>query len=109
VQEAEDIESLRGVGGVNQVAPVITSSLTCKAGINTYDTTVYGTTEGYDTIRNYTLSSGRFITASDVENRNSVCVIRLSLCSMTGSLSEVRCGPTLGRLLVLALNISDVL
>ncbi len=73
--DLDDIESLRGVGGVNQVAPLISSSLTCKAGINTYDTTVYGTTEGYDTIRNYALSSGRFITASDVENRSSVCVI----------------------------------
>jgi len=73
--DLDDIQALRGVGGVNQVAPVISSSLTCKAGINTYDTTVYGTTEGYDAIRNYTLSTGRFITASDVENRNSICVI----------------------------------
>ena len=73
--DLDDIQALRGVGGVNQVAPVISSSLTCKAGINTYDTTVYGTTEGYDTIRNYTLSTGRFVTASDVENRNSICVI----------------------------------
>jgi putative ABC transport system permease protein len=70
-----EIESLRGTGGVNQVAPVISSSLTCKAGINTYETTVYGTTEGYDTIRDYELSTGRFITASDVENRSSICVI----------------------------------
>lgn len=71
----DDIETLRGVGGVNQVAPLISSSLTCKAGINTYETTVYGTTEGYDSIRSYTLSSGRFITASDVSNRSSVCVV----------------------------------
>lgn len=73
--DLEDIESLRGVGGVNQVAPLISSSLTLKAGINTYETTVYGTTEGYDVIRNYELSAGRFITASDVKNRSSVCVI----------------------------------
>ena len=73
--DLDDIESLRGVGGVGQVAPVISSSLTLKAGINTYEATVYGTTEGYDVIRNYELSTGRFITASDVENRNSVCVI----------------------------------
>ena len=68
--DLEDIEALRGVGGVNQVAPVISSSLTLKAGINTYETTVYGTTEGYDEIRNYELSAGRFITASDVKNRS---------------------------------------
>jgi putative ABC transport system permease protein len=73
--DLEDIEALRGVGGVNQVAPVISSSLTLKAGINTYETTVCGTTEGYDEIRNYELSAGRFITASDVKNRSSVCVI----------------------------------
>ena len=73
--DLDDIESLRGVGGVNQVAPVISSSLTLKAGINTYEATVNGTTEGYDVIRNYELSTGRFITASDVENRSSVCVI----------------------------------
>lgn len=71
----DDIESLRGVNGVSQVAPVISSALTLKAGINTYEATVYGTTEGYDVIRNYELSTGRFITASDVENRSSVCVI----------------------------------
>ncbi len=73
--DLSDIESLRGVGGVNQVAPVISSTLTAKAGINTYEATVYGTTEGYDEIRGYTLSDGRFITASDVGNRSSVCVI----------------------------------
>ncbi len=73
--DLDDIESLRGVGGVGQVAPVISSSLTLKAGINTYEATVYGTAEGYDVIRNYELSTGRFITASDVENRSSVCVI----------------------------------
>ena len=71
----DEIEALRGKSGVGEVSPVISSSLTLKAGINTYDTTVYGVTEGYDTIRNYALSTGRFITASDVENRSSVCVV----------------------------------
>jgi putative ABC transport system permease protein len=73
--DLEDIEALRGTGGVDQVAPLISSSLTTKAGINTYEATVYGTTEGYDQIRGYSLTAGRFITASDVSNRSNVCVI----------------------------------
>lgn len=73
--DLDDLRTLEGVNGVDQVAPLITSSLTLKAGINTYTANVTGTTDGYDTIRGYTLSSGRFITESDVENRSSVCVI----------------------------------
>lgn len=73
--ELEDVQALAGTGGVSKTAPLISTSLTTKAGINTYTATVYGTTEGYDVIRGYSLSDGRFIAQSDVENRSSVCVI----------------------------------
>lgn len=77
--ELEDLENLRGKGGVNCVSPQITSSRTLKADINTYTATVQGVTEGYDTIRGYTVQSGRFITASDVANRSYVCVVGVTV------------------------------
>lgn len=73
--ELEEIEALRGVGGISEVAPMISSTQTVKGGINSHSTTVEGTTAGYDTIRNYGVSQGRFITQSDVDNRSAVCVI----------------------------------
>ncbi|MDO4547494.1 MAG: ABC transporter permease [Clostridia bacterium] len=77
--ELEDLEELRGVGGVNLVSPLITSSMTLKADTNTYTATVQGATEGYDTIRGYTVSNGRFITAADVDNRSYVCVVGVTV------------------------------
>ncbi|MGI6173832.1 MAG: ABC transporter permease [Christensenellales bacterium] len=75
----ENLEKLRGIGGVDCVSPQIKSSETLKANINTYTATVQGVTEGYDKIRGYTVQSGRFITASDVENRSYVCVVGVTV------------------------------
>ncbi len=77
--ELSDLENLRGKGGVDCVSPLITSSLTLKAGTNTYTATVQGATQGYDTIRGYTTSSGRFISAADVSNRSYVCVVGVTV------------------------------
>jgi putative ABC transport system permease protein len=77
--ELKDLESLRGKGAVNCVAPLITSSMTLKAGTNTYTAQVQGTTEGYDIIRGYGIQRGRFITASDVHGRSYVCVVGVTV------------------------------
>jgi putative ABC transport system permease protein len=75
----EELEDLRDKGNVNEVAPLITSTLTAKYSTNTHSTTVEGTTQGYDDIRGYVVSSGRFITSTDVDNRAYVCVVGVTV------------------------------
>ncbi len=71
----EELMELRGQGGVSGIAPTLSSSLTLKAGTNTHDTTVEGTTPDYETIRNVSVASGRFIIDMDVSRRNAVAVV----------------------------------
>ena len=75
----EEINSLRGKGGVNLTAPQIQDTLTVKMGTNTYSTTVEGTTEGYDKIRGLEIASGRFLSEPDDTNRNPVCIVGVTV------------------------------
>ena len=77
--ELDDILALQGQGSVKYVAPLITSSMTLKAGTNTYTASVQGTTEGYADIRGLGVSSGRFISSSDVSSRSYVCVVGVTV------------------------------
>ena len=61
---------------IAHVAPYTRISGTIKAGVTTYDDgQVIGTTQGYDAIRGYGLSQGRFITQPDLDNRIFVAVL----------------------------------
>ena len=61
---------------IAHVAPYTRISGTIKAGVTTYDDgQVIGTTQGYDAIRGYGLSQGRFITQHDLDNRIFVAVL----------------------------------
>jgi putative ABC transport system permease protein len=61
---------------ISGIAPVISQSVTAKAGDITYsDGTVEATVPGYDTIRNLSVASGRFLTQPDLDNRSYVCVV----------------------------------
>ena len=73
--ELDEIMNLRNQGFVNTTAPVIQSTMIAKSGGNTHSTTIYGTTDGYDQIRSYTMALGRFLTQADVSSRSAVCVI----------------------------------
>ncbi len=75
----EDLNSLRGVGGVGEVSPLISSNSKAKAGTNTYDTSVEGAALGYDTIRSLTVANGRFLTQSDLDRRGAVAVLGTEL------------------------------
>ncbi len=77
--ELDEIMNLRGKGAVNLVAPQIQSSMVTKAGGNSHTTTVYGTTDELDLIRGYNMAVGRFITQADVQNRNAVCVVGVTV------------------------------
>jgi putative ABC transport system permease protein len=55
--------------------PIVTSNVTVKYGSDNLTTTLYGVSPDYETIRNRSIASGRFISETDVQNRSSVCVI----------------------------------
>lgn len=75
----EEIGSLRGKGGVDLTAPLIQSTMTTKSGTNTHSTTIEGTTEGYDRIRGLEIAAGRFLSEADDANRNSVCIVGVTV------------------------------
>jgi len=60
---------------VSYVSPTVSVSATIKNGTENLTTTVYGTSEYYDKIKNYGVESGRFIEYIDIEKRQKVCVI----------------------------------
>lgn len=70
-----DVESLQDTGGLSVVAPLVSSKYTAKSGTRTISTTIEGTTPGYDSIRDLSIQSGRFLTQTDVDNRSAVAVI----------------------------------
>jgi putative ABC transport system permease protein len=70
-----ELETLVGNGGVAEVAPTMTQSITAKAGTTTYDTTLMGTLPSYANIRDQGVSSGRFLKQTDVDNRVAAAVV----------------------------------
>ncbi|MFT9078237.1 ABC transporter permease [Ethanoligenens sp.] len=70
-----DVENLRNTGGLALVAPLVSTQYVAKSGTRTINTTIEGTTPGYDGIRDLTVQSGRFLAQTDVDNRSSVAVI----------------------------------
>jgi putative ABC transport system permease protein len=61
---------------IGDIAPIISESVTAKAGDITYsDGTVEATIPGYDKIRNLTVEYGRFLTQPDLDNRSYIAVI----------------------------------
>ncbi len=75
----DEVMALRGQNGIDTTAPLITSNLTVKAGVNTHETSVEGTTDGYDKIRQYEIAEGRFLTEADIASRNAVCVVGVTV------------------------------
>jgi len=70
------LNALAGDGGISAIAPVITQSVTAKAGTITYeDGSIEATVPGYDAIRNLSVQYGRFLKQPDLDNRSYVAVI----------------------------------
>lgn len=61
--------------GVNAVTPVVTGQVTLKYGNQSYDTSLEGTIENYESVRNHYVEQGRFLVASDVTQRQRVAII----------------------------------
>ena len=60
---------------ISYVSPTVTVSATIKNGTENLTSTVYGVSEYYDKIKNYSVESGRFIEYVDIDKRQKMCVI----------------------------------
>ncbi len=77
----EDLQKLQGTGGIGLISPIVTSSQTTQNGSKSLESTaIQGVLPGYATIRNLTITSGRFITQADINSRSSVCVVGVTVC-----------------------------
>lgn len=74
-----EIESLKKMPGIKDIAPVITSNVTAKAGDKSMSTNLEGDVPNYETIRNTHVQAGRFILPVDVDNRFKVAVIGINV------------------------------
>lgn len=60
---------------IEGVAPVLSGSVTIKLGDKNASTSLEGSNEAYQTVRNINLQQGRFINALDVERRQKVALV----------------------------------
>jgi putative ABC transport system permease protein len=60
---------------ISYVAPQTSSSMTVKNGTQTRTTTVFGTTQDYQQIKDIKVSSGRFLLSFDTDYRQKVAVV----------------------------------
>jgi len=57
------------------VSPVVRSGVQVIGGSGNWNSSVYGVSEGYLTIRDWKLSSGDFFTANDIRAQSKICII----------------------------------
>lgn len=71
----EEITGLKSGGFIKELAPVVSSNSTVKAGTNSESYSVEGSEPSYEEIRNISLDTGRFVSDNDITNRYKVAVI----------------------------------
>ncbi|MDP4143629.1 MAG: ABC transporter permease [Bacillota bacterium] len=72
----EELAELKTKPGIKEIAPTISQgSVNVKAGSKSNTTTLEASTPAYEEIRKLSVSSGRFITQRDIDNRYNVLVI----------------------------------
>ena len=75
-----DVEALRSqISGLNEVVPVVGSSVTVVAGNNNWSTTVSGTTNGYLKAGNWKIASGRAFLEDEERAGKAVCIMGASV------------------------------
>ncbi len=75
LSDAEAIVNSGGAPHVIAVAPSVQSSRTVVYGGDSISTTILGATPDYETVRNTTVSTGRFISEDDIDNHSTVAVL----------------------------------
>jgi putative ABC transport system permease protein len=73
--DATDLESEKSAPDIKAVAPVASSSESLTAGSSNWTTTVNGTTPSWESVRNRSVTQGRFIDDQDVTDHTAVAVL----------------------------------
>lgn len=72
----DDVEKIQAIGSaVKAVAPIASTNTRVVLGSGNTSTSINGTTEGYEVIKNVTMARGRFITKADVDSSARVVVL----------------------------------
>lgn len=71
----KDLTTLKELNGVKDVAPVVSGRVTVKNGKTSSEVSVTGTTSSYQDVRNIKISSGRFFTDFDNEERLKTAIL----------------------------------
>ncbi|MCM8899963.1 ABC transporter permease [Caldicoprobacter algeriensis] len=71
----EDLERIKSMPGVSEIAPVLSGGVTVKAGNKNTNTSLEATTPGYQEVRNTHVQLGRFLLQNDLDMRFRVAVI----------------------------------
>jgi len=77
-QEAMKLGERPGVSGI---APMVTGSVTVKAGTKKVDTSLEGTNDQYAKVRNQKTSAGRFLLPVDIDYRQKVALLGSEVAS----------------------------
>jgi len=78
----QDIEGLKTKPGIAGIAPALTSgNINIKGGDTTATTSMTATTPNYSEIRKIDVSSGRFLSQNDVDNRYKVAVVGVDVAN----------------------------
>ncbi len=75
ILKADDVLALKENEYIQYVSPMVSGSLTVKAGSTNTSASIQGVYPDYANIVNTELASGRYIVDADVSNRSAVCVI----------------------------------
>ena len=73
--DVERLENDFTLQGVDLIAPVYQGNVMAQYEVNETDTTATGVTSAYQTVRNYEVTIGRFVTDEDSEYRSRVAVL----------------------------------
>ncbi len=71
----EDLQRIKGISGVSELAPVLSGGVTVKAGNKNTSTSLEATTPGYQQVRNTYVQLGRFLLQNDLDMRFRVAVV----------------------------------
>ncbi len=71
----DDVNKISKLNNIKHVSPVLTGRATLKNGETTSQTSLTGTTSDYESVRNVSVQSGRFISAVDMDFRQKVAVL----------------------------------
>ena len=75
LSDAEAIMESGGAPSVMAVAPSVSASYTVVYGDESISTTVMGVTPDYEMVRNTSVSSGRFISEEDIDDKSTIAIL----------------------------------